>query len=44
MRNYCLACRKHNNNVSSRNISMTSTVIRNKPNIVFKSRFLKQGF
>ena len=30
MRTYCFACRKHTNNVGSRNITMTNKVIRNK--------------
>ena len=46
MRTYCLACRKRTNNVSSRNITMTNKVIRNKSKcgicLFHKSRFLKQ--
>ena len=30
LRIYCLACRKHTNNIASRNVSMTNKVIRNK--------------
>ena len=46
MRTYCLACRKHTNNVGSRNITMKNKVIRNKSKcgicLSDKSRFLKQ--
>ena len=46
MRTYCLACRKHTNNVDSRNITMTNKVIRNKPKcgacFCDKSRILNQ--
>ena len=30
MRTYCLACRKHTNNVGLKNTTMTNKVIRNK--------------
>ena len=46
MRTYCLACRKHTNNVGSWNTTMTNKVIKNKPKrgVCFsdKSRFMKQ--
>ena len=46
MRTCCLACRKHTNNVGSRNITMANKVIRNKSKrgvcLSDKSRFLKQ--
>ena len=46
MRTYCLVCRKHTNNVGSRNITMTNKVISNKLNcgvcLSDKSRYLKR--
>ena len=46
MRFYCLACRKHTNNVGSWSITMTNKMIRNKSKCGFclpnKSRFMKQ--
>ena len=46
MRTYCLVCRKHTNNVGSRNITMTNKVISNKSNcgvcLSDKSRYLKR--
>ena len=30
LRAYCLACRKHSNNIGSKTISMTNKVIRDK--------------
>ena len=42
---YCLASRKHTNNIGLRNTTMTNKVIRNKSRCVYlsdKSRFLKQ--
>ena len=47
MRTYCLACRKHTNNVGSWNKTMTNKVIRNNSKCgVFlsdKSRFMKKS-
>ena len=46
MRTYCLACRKHTNNVGLRNPNMTNRKIRNKSKcgecLSYKSRFIKQ--
>ena len=46
MKTYCLACRKHTNNVGSWNTTMTNKVIRNRSNCCVclsdKSRFMKQ--
>ena len=46
MKTYCLACRKHANNVGSWNTTMTNKVIRSKSKCgVFfsdKSKFMKQ--
>ena len=46
MKTDCLACRKHTNNVSSRNRTMTNKVIRNKSKcgacLSDKARFSKQ--
>ena len=46
MKTYCLACRKHTNNVGLRNTTMTNKVIRNKSKcdecLSDKSRFIKQ--
>ena len=46
LRIYCLACRKHTNNIASRNVSMTNKVIRNKCRcsgcLSDFSRFMKQ--
>ena len=30
LRTYCLACKKHTNNIASRKITMTNKVIRDK--------------
>ena len=30
MRTYCLACRKHTNNIASRKVTMTNKVLRDK--------------
>ena len=47
MKTYCLACRKHTNNVGSWNTTMTNNVIRNKSKygscLPDKSRFMKQN-
>ena len=44
--NYCLACRKHTNNIASRKVTMTNNVVRDKSRcgecLSDKSRFLKQ--
>ena len=46
MKTYCLACRKHNNNVGSWNTTMTNKVTRNKSKcgicLFDKSRLMKQ--
>ena len=46
LRTYCLACRKHANNIPSRKVTMTNRVIRDKSRcgecLSDKSRFLKQ--
>ena len=46
MRTYCLAGRKHTNNVGLKNTTMTNKVIRNKSKCVEclpdKSRYIKQ--
>ena len=46
LRTYCLACRKHTNNIASRKVTMTNKVIREKSRcsecLPDKSRFLKQ--
>ena len=46
LRTYCLACRKHRNNITSRKVTMTNKVIRNKSRcsecLSDKSRFMKQ--
>ena len=43
---YCLACRKHTNNIASRKITMTNKVIRDKSRcgecLSNKKRFRKQ--
>ena len=43
---YCLACRKHTNNIGSRTVTMTNKVIRDKSRcaqcLSDKSRFMKQ--
>ena len=45
LRIYCLACRKHTNNIASRKVTMTNKVIRDKSRggecFSDKSRFLK---
>ena len=46
LRTYCLACKKHTNNIASRKITMTNKVIRCKSRcsecLSDKSRFMKQ--
>ena len=46
LRTYCLVYRKHTDNYGSKNVSMTSKVIRNKSRFSIclndKSRFMKQ--
>ena len=46
LRTYCLACRKHTNNIASRKVTMTNKVIRDKSRydecLSDKSRFIKQ--
>ena len=46
LRTYCLACRKHTNNIASRKVTMTNKVIRDKSRysecLSDKSRFMKQ--
>ena len=46
LRTYCLAYRKHTNNVTSRKVTMTNKVVRDKSRcgkcLSDKSRFLKQ--
>ena len=43
---YCLSCKKHNNNMASRNITMANKILRQKSKcsacLSDKSRFLKQ--
>ena len=45
LRTYCLACRKHTNNIASSNVTMTNKVIRDKSRcsecLSDKSRFMK---
>ena len=45
---YCLACRKHTNNIASRKVTMTNKVIRDKSYcsefLSNKSRFMKQKY
>ena len=47
LRTYCLACREHTNNISSKKVTMTNKVIRDKSrcgeSLSDKSRFLKQN-
>ena len=47
LKTYCLACRKHTNNIASRKVTMTNKVIRDKSRcgdcFFDKSRFLKQN-
>ena len=47
LRSYCLACRKHTNNIASRKVIMTNEVVRDKSRcsecLSDKSRFLKQN-
>ena len=47
LRSYCLACRKHTNNIASRKVTMTNEVVRDKSRcsecLSDKSRFLKQN-
>ena len=46
MRSYCLACRKHTNNIASRKVTMTNKVIRDRSRcgecLSDKSTFMKQ--
>ena len=46
LRTYCLACRKHTNNIASRKVTMTNKVVGDKSRLgeclPDKSRFLKQ--
>ena len=46
LRTYCLACRKHTNNIASRKVTMASKVIKDKSRcsecLSDKSRFMKQ--
>ena len=46
LRTYCLACREHTDNISSKKITMTNKVIRDKSMCAQyfsdKSRFMKQ--
>ena len=46
MRTYCLACKKHTNDVGSRSTTMTNKVIRKKSNcgtfLSDQSRFMKE--
>ena len=46
LRTYCLACKKHTNNIASRKVTMTNKVIRDKSRcsecLSDESRFLKQ--
>ena len=46
LRTYCLACRKHTNNIASSKVTMTDKVIRGKSRcsecLSDKSRFMKQ--
>ena len=46
LRTYCLACRKHANNIASRKVTMTNKVVREKSRcgecLSDKSRILKQ--
>ena len=46
LRTYCLACRKHTNDITSRKVTMTNKVVRDKSRcgecFSDKSRFVKQ--
>ena len=46
LKTYCLACRKHINNIDSRKLTMTNKVIKEKSRCAKcfsdKSRFMKQ--
>ena len=46
LRTYCLACRKHTNNIASKTVTMTNKVVRDKSRcgecLSDKSRFMKQ--
>ena len=46
LRNYCLGCRKHTNNIGSKTVTMTNKVIRDKSRcaqcLSDKSRLMKQ--
>ena len=48
MQTYCWSCKKHTDNIDSKDVTMTNKVIREKSRcanfIVDKSRFLKQKF
>ena len=39
LRTYCLACKKHTNNIASRKVTMTNKVVRDKSRC---GEFLKQ--
>ena len=47
LRTYCLACRKHTNNIASRKVTMKNKVMRDKSRcgdcLCDKSRFMKQN-
>ena len=47
LRTYCLACRKHTNNIASRKVTMTNKVTKDKSRcgecLSNKLRFLKQN-
>ena len=47
LRAYCLACRKHTNNIGSKTVTMTNKVIRDKSRcgegLPDKSRFLNKN-
>ena len=46
LRTYCLACRKHGTNITSRKVTMINKVVRDNSRcgecLTYKSRFLKQ--
>ena len=46
LKTYCLACRKHTDNIGSQKVTMTNKVIRNKSKCIClsdKSKFMKQN-
>ena len=47
MQTYCLSCRKHTDNIGSKEVTVTNKVIREKSRcancVAEKSRFLKQN-